>query len=166
MNRNRRRATPSSFLVLAAAVLSLLAVPATAQCKHLAVVVHRGNGTESLTVSQLRRLMIGDVRTWPDNKTVVLVTPEPESSDFKCLLAGVIRMTESEYRRHLAGVEFRGEQPPEIHIFQSSNAASKLVGATPGALAIIEIEAAQSLGASVRVLKIGGKQPNEPGYPL
>lgn len=166
MTQNRNGSLRPNFVGLCVAFLFLLVVPASAQCKHLAVVVHRGNATETLTVSQLRRLMIGDVRTWPDNKTVVLVTPTPESSDFKCLLAGVIRMTDSEYRRHLAGVEFRGEQAPEIHVFESSTAASKLVGSSPGALVIMEVDIAQGLGASVRVLKIAGKQPNEPGYPL
>jgi hypothetical protein len=152
--------------VFALAMLGF-APTAHAQCKHLAIVVNKGNTTENLTVSQLRRLLIGDVRTWPDNKPVTIVAPPPQSQIFHCLLTEVARMSESEYKRHLANVEFRGEQPLQLRIFDRTTEAEKIVSGSTGSLAILEAESATAaLGSSVRILSVNGKHPGDPGYPL
>jgi ABC-type phosphate transport system substrate-binding protein len=74
---------------------------AKAQCVSggLAVVVNKANPTESLSVAQLRRLLLGDVRTWPDKQAVMLISREASSDVFKCVLSAIVRMSEAEYRR-------------------------------------------------------------------
>src|SRR5580692_10472478 len=77
----------------------------------LAVIVNKGNATESLSVAQLRRLILGDVRTWPDKKPVMLVSREASSDVFKCVLSSIVRMSDAEYHRYIVGSEFRGGDP-------------------------------------------------------
>src|ERR1700691_3694028 len=62
-----------------------LSVSAHAQCpaNGLAVIVNKVNATEGLSMAQLRRLLLGDMRNWPDKKTVALVVPDPQSAAFK-----------------------------------------------------------------------------------
>ena len=145
-----------------------LAVGAHAECpaNGLAVVVNKGNATEALSMAQLRRLLLGDMRNWPDKKEVSLVTPDPQSAAFKCLLSAVVRMTDVENHRFIASAQFRGEEPVELHTASSSAAAAKMVSGAPGAIAIVEAGSLPAISPSVRVLRINGKQPGESGYPL
>lgn len=145
-----------------------LSAPARAQCppNGLAVVVNKGNGTEAISMAQLRRLLLGDMRSWPDKKEVSLVTPDPQSAAFKCLLSAVVRMTDVEYHRFIASAQFRGEEPVELHSAASGAAAAKMVSGSPGAIAIVEAGSLPAISSTVRVLRINGKQPGETGYPL
>jgi len=132
----------------------------------LAVIVNKDNATEGLSMAQLRRLLLGDMRNWPDKKKVSLVAPDPQSAAFKCLLSAVVRMSDAEYRRFIASVQFRGEEPVDLHSASSGAMAAKMVSGTPGAIGIVEAGALPAISSSVRVLRINGKQPGEAGYPL
>ena len=155
-------------LVLASLATIFFAADARAQCpaNGLAVVVNNANATEGLSMAQLRRLLLGDMRNWPDKKKVALVTPDPQSPAFKCLLSAIVRMTDVEYHRFIANVQFRGEEPVELHPASSGIAAAKMVAGSPGAIAIVEASSLPAISSTVRVLRINGKQPGEPGYPL
>ena len=152
-----------------AAFLTLfLCGAAHAECVQggVAVVVNKANTTEALSTAQLRRLLLGDLRTWPDKKPVAIVIPDPQSAVFKCVLSMVVRMTDAEYHRYVANAEFRGEEAVELHVAGAGAAAAKMVSGAAGALAIVEGGALPSIAPSVRVLRINGKQPGEAGYPL
>lgn len=152
------------------AVLWLCAICAggESQCSShsVAIVVNKANATEGLSTAQLRRLLLGDLRNWPDRKKVSLITPNPQSSAYKCVLSSVVRMSDAEYRRFIASMDFRGEEPLDMHVAPSDSAAAQMVLATPGGLAIVESSALPAMAASVRILRINGKQPGEAGYPL
>jgi ABC-type phosphate transport system substrate-binding protein len=150
-------------------VLAMLLSPsAHAECpaNGLAVVVNKDNATEGLSMAQLRRLLLGDMRNWPDKKKVSLVAPDPQSSAFKCLLSSVVRMSDVEYHRFIASVQFRGEEPVDLHTANSGATAAKMVSGAPGAIGIVETGSLPAISSSVRVLRINGKQPGEAGYPL
>jgi hypothetical protein len=117
-------------------------------------------------MAQLRRLLLGDMRNWPDKKKVALIAPDPQSAAFKCLFSAVVRMTDVEYRRFIASVQFRGEDPVDLHTASSGQAAAKMVSGTPGAIAIVEAGSLPAISSSVRVLRINGKEPGEADYPL
>jgi hypothetical protein len=146
----------------------LLCGAAQAECAQggIAVVVNKANTTEALSTAQLRRLLLGDLRTWPDKKPVAIVIPDPQSPAFKCVLSTVVRMTDAEYHRYVANAEFRGEEAVELHVAAAGAAAAKMVSGAAGALAIVETGALPSIAPSVHVLRINGKQPGEAGYPL
>lgn len=143
-------------------------VGAHAQCpaNGLAIVVNKANATEGLSMAQLRRLLLGDLRNWPDKKKVSLIEPSPQSAAFKCVLSAVVRMSDAEYHRFIASMEFRGEEPLDLHLANSDPVAAQMISATPGGIAIVQTSALPAISSSVRVLRINGKQPGESGYPL
>jgi ABC-type phosphate transport system substrate-binding protein len=155
-------------LLRATLLLSLAGAAFGADCGTgpLAVVVNRGNPTESLSMAQLRKLLIGDVHSWPDRKKVILVDRDPGSAVHRCVLSAVVRMSESEYRRYLMNAEFRGEEPLPSRMAESGSAAGKAVSGSAGSFSVVEAAALPALGDSVKVVRINGKQPGEPGYPL
>ena len=54
--------------VAAIALFAILSANAVAQCASgsLVVLVNKNNPSDSLSMAQLRKLMLGDVRNWPD----------------------------------------------------------------------------------------------------
>jgi hypothetical protein len=149
-------------------VLGLVVAAAFGQCSPngLIVVVNKDNPAEAMSMAQLRRVLLGEVRSWPDKKTMTLVAPQPQSAAFKCMLSAIARMSDSEYHRYIANAEFRGEEALEIHVAASGPVVAVQVSASAGSIAIMEAQGLPSIASSVRVLKINGKQPGEAGYPL
>jgi len=132
----------------------------------LAVVVNKGNPTESLSMAQLRKLILGDVHTWPDKQPVMLVNREVTSDVFKCVLSSIVRMNDSEYHRYILSTEFRGGEPPSIKTVSSGVVAAKVIAALGGSIAVVPASEVPAMAGAVRIVKINGKEPGEAGYPL
>lgn len=132
----------------------------------LAVVVNQGNPTESLSMAQLRKLILGDVRTWPDKKPVLLVSRELTSDVFKCVLLSIVRMTDAEYHRYILTSEFRGGDPMNIKTANSGVAAAKMVSGLTGSIAVLPASEVPAFTGTVRVVRVNGKELGEAGYPL
>ncbi len=138
---------------------------AGAQCKGgMVVIVNQSNPTQSLSVAQIRRLVLGDVRAWPNNKPVTLVIREANSAITNCVLSGIVRLSNNEYIRYLLNAEFRGEDPITPQTVTSNATAAKFVAATPGAISFVDADFVQSAGTSVKVIRVNGKLPGEAGY--
>ena len=141
---------------------------APAQCVPggLAVVVNKANPVESLSMAQLRKLILGDVRAWQNNKNVALIARDPSTKDFQCVLSSVVRLSVAEYHRYIISAEFRGDEPMVIQTVDSDAAAGKYVSASAGGLAVVEANSLPAIGPSVKVIRIEGKTLGQPGYPL
>ena len=141
---------------------------AAAQCAAggLAVVVNKANPTDSLSMAQLRKLIMGDVHAWPDQKKILLIARDPSSPVYKCVLSMIVRMSDSEYHRYVMNAEFRGEEPVQMKAADSGATAVKVVGSAPGSISVVETNLLSTLGPTVKVVRINGKQPGEAGYPL
>lgn len=141
---------------------------AQAQCLPggLAVVVNKSNTVESLSMAQLRKLILGDVRAWQDHKDVMLIARDPNSKVFQCVLSGIVRLSAGDYHRYVINAEFRGDEPMAIQTVDSDSTAARYVGGSPGALAVVEANSLPSIAGSVKVIHIDGKALGQPGYPL
>ena len=132
----------------------------------LAVVVHKSCTAEVLSVVDLRRMLTGDLRAWPDKRPVVLIQ-EPERSDAQRRMLRILLRTTSEgYRKQLLAVQFQGKELPLIKTLNSDDTAIKFVWNLPGAISIVNAAAAAAASEHVRILRIDGKLPGEPGYLL
>jgi ABC-type phosphate transport system substrate-binding protein len=156
------------FVLAGAILVWMFPGAARAQCTPggLAVVVNKANPVESLSMAQLRKLLLGDVRAWQDHKQVALIARDSSTKAFQCLLSSVVRLSVGEYHRYIMNAEFRGDDPITIKIADSDQTASKYVMASPGSLAVVEANSVPSIAASVKVIHIDGKALGEPGYPL
>jgi hypothetical protein len=163
-----KASTMKFFLTTCAFVLATAGVVRAEPCVPggLAIIVSKANPVETLSPTQLRKLMMGDVKTWPDGKAVTLVNLDPASPVFKCVLSAIVRMSDPEYKKYLLNAEFRGEQPVAVKVVDSAASAAKIVTASAGALSVVDASALAALGGTVKVLRINGKQPGEAGYPL
>jgi ABC-type phosphate transport system substrate-binding protein len=130
------------------------------------VIVNSSNAVISISKAQLRDLLMGEVDQWADKKQITLVQREPGSTAFQKTLRLILHMTEGDYSRWLLQTEFRGKKPPLIKILNSDESARSFVSYVPGAVAITEGLPSSSASSEVKILRVDGKLPGEPGYAL
>ncbi len=147
-------------------VLLITAAAGVGPGPRLAIVVHRSNPVDDLSRGQVRKMLLGQVRYWPDQTRLTLVVRDAASPAFHAMLTSVLRMSEAEYRRQWMSVEFRGEIAPPLKVLNSAESACRFVTFVPGAVALVESEAVGSGAVPVKVVRIEGKLPDDPGYSI
>lgn len=147
------------------AIALFLAVPSRAQTAEFAAITSSKNPVQALTTVRLRRLFRGDEKYWGENIPVVLVIREPGSNERAFILSKVYGLSETQYKQGWIAKVFRGEATAEPTEVPSNGLASGLVSSQIGGLTIISAANVPKNG-SVKVLKVDGKLPGEPGYPL
>ena len=158
-------------LLLGLAVSLLVVIPVVALAEDevasqpLAVIVHKSSPVESIAISDLRKMLTGALRTWPDSPTVVLVQQPDTSPSQKRMLQLVLKTNPAAYNRSLLRAQFQGGQVPTIKVINSDTNAIAFVWNVPGALSLVDPTMAAA-SSHVKVLKVDGKLPSEPGYAL
>lgn len=158
---------PARLLVLALTTLSTaafgLTTPLSAQKTDIAVVVHPDVAVDNLPLTELRQMLLGDREFWPSGVRVTLLLRAPIAEERDVAVEHICRMTEAEFRQHWIAKVFRAENPNSPKIVYSAEMAVDQVSRVPGALTFVE---ASAVPKGVKVLKIDGKRPGDPGYPL
>jgi hypothetical protein len=146
-----------------AATLVVLSWTAVAQCKDLALISNKSNSVPSMTLPELAKVCKGQVSRWPDGKAVSFVTRDPTAPEMKLLLEKVYAMSKDEVKTVIANANHGRTNHPAIVVVESDDDVVKKVESIPGAVGLVDV---YSIGGGVKVLKVGGKLPLEPGYPL
>ncbi|MGC2694971.1 MAG: hypothetical protein WA738_04190 [Candidatus Angelobacter sp.] len=147
---------------LVLAVLLAGASPAADNANGMVAVVNPTNPINDLSVTDLRRILLGERRFWKGNVQVKLALPQAGSRERDKLIGSLLGISTAEFARHWRAKVFRGEAPDEPLSLPDSSMGQYVVE-TPGALALIT---RKNLPAGVKVLKIGGKGPGESSYVL
>jgi ABC-type phosphate transport system substrate-binding protein len=139
------------FLCLCAWVMLSLA-PCFAH--HMAVVVNKDNKVQNVTSAHLSKIFKGEVKKWPDGRSVVLVLHN-SSPDELTTLKHLNKMTEAEVKSLLA------LHKESIQRVGSDADVIDAVASTSGAIGFVE---ERSITDRVSVVKVDGKLPMESGY--
>ncbi len=138
--------------------------PLTAQTSgDIAVVVHPDVAVDSLTLGELRRLVLGDREFWPASVRVTLLIRAPVAHERDVILKTVCQMTEAQFRQHWIGKVFRADTAVAPKIVYSAEMAIDLVNRIPGAIAFVD---AAQIGRNLKVVRIDGRLPGDSGYLL
>lgn len=155
------------ILMASAVALSLIAPsPATAQAparQPIAIVVNPKSGVTDLSFAELRRIFLGQQQYWPDRSKVTLLVRAPVARERAVVLDEIYRMDEDQFRQYWIGKMFRAEVAGGPKIVYSADMAMSLVGVIPGSITFVPVSA---IPADVRIIRIDGKLPSDPGYPL
>jgi hypothetical protein len=145
----------------AAALLAVLAAPCVAA--DVAIVVHPSNPETNLSAEGLARILRQEQRRWKEGGTVYLVFQATGNTPRDVVLRRVLRMNDLELKQFWLGKLYRGEIASFPRVLDSDIAVRRLVAIAPQALGFLEATAAD---ATVKVLRIDGKLPGQPGYLL
>jgi ABC-type phosphate transport system substrate-binding protein len=148
---------------LSAALSLTLLAPVYAAADDAAVVVNKGNAVDSLSMVQLRKILLAQDSQWPGGKKITIYLASPGHPVRSSVLKTVCSMTETDFNLHYMHAAFNGETTEPPKVAASAAQARTAVAAAPGGLAIIR---ASDVDASVKVVKINGLAPGQPGYPL
>lgn len=121
---------------------------------HTAVVVNRQNTVENLTSAQLTKIILGEVRKWPDGTNIILVLHKDSIGEREALQR-LSKMSPSEWRTFVAA------HRESIMFLDTDAEVLKAVQAEPGALGLVEVH---SIDGSVSVIHVDGRLPMELGY--
>jgi hypothetical protein len=148
-----------SRVARASAVLVLLGLvtprPAHGQ---IAVVVNSANTIEELSLDKLRRLFLGQARTFPSGGHARLGTHLPSAAAFDRAALGL--QPEIVRSRWMAMI-FRGEATSIPTELTTPEDVKRFVRDHPDAIAFLPVA---HVDGTVKVVVIAGRRPNEAGY--
>ena len=129
----------------------------------VAVVVHPDTPVSNLTLSDVRKVFLGDRQYWSTNVPVVLLIRAPVARERDVVLKIIYQMSESQFKQYWIAKIFRAEAATAPKVVYSNDMANQLVTAIPGAIAFID---SKDVKPGSKVLRVDGRLPGEAGYPL
>jgi hypothetical protein len=148
----------------AAAVGLLVLFGASASyAKDLALIANKGSGISEISMSDLVKVCKAQTIRWPDGKPATFVMRNPTSADAKMVVEKIYGSTPDAVSGLITTANHERTNHPAIIVVTSDDELVKRVASTPGAVGLVDVYA---INSSVEVIKIGGKLPLEPGYPL
>lgn len=150
-----------SFAVIAVALMTLLAPkPVSPAIKNIAVVMSAGTKMDDVQLSELMKLCKGTQKTWIEGKSFTLVMTDPAGPDMHAAVQRLFNMTPVDLKTALPKIN---ESRTVIQIVDTDTELLRSVGATPGAVGIVDVYA---INSSVKVIRVDGKLPFDVGYAL
>lgn len=143
--------------------LFLAATISTAAARDLAVVSNKSNSLSAITLPDLVKVCKGQTGHWADGKSVTFVMRNPSAPEMKFFLEKVYELPEAQVKELIASANHGRMGHPAVMIVDSDEDLVNKVASIPGAVGIVDVYA---INSSVAVVKLGGKLPLEPGYPL
>ena len=128
-----------------------------------AIVVHKDTEIDNLSLSELRNIFLANQQFWPDRTRIILLVRAPKSEERDFVLDTIYQMDEAQFRQYWIAKMFRAEVPRGPKIVFSTDMMLELVIAIPGSISFVN---ADEVTDDVKVVRIDGKLPSEPGYPL
>src|SRR5262245_27110578 len=135
----------------------MLLAPSLCSARDVAVITDKTNPLSSVSNKDLVKLLRADTAKWPDGRKVIVFLSDPYSADGKLLLEQTYGMTPA------ALETFADGQKGGIVILRSDEEVVKAVAGQPGAIGVVNV---YSINSAVKVMKVDGKLPLEPGYLL
>lgn len=161
----RLRRTRIGLVGLALLVCIASAMPASSQTRSgdLAIVVHPDTPVSDLTFADLRKVFLGERQYWNASVPVVLLIRAPTSTERDAVLNVIYQMREPQFKQYWIAKIFRAEMTSPPKVVYSNESANQLVSSIPGTIAFMS---AGDVKPGVKVLRVDGHLPGEPGYRL
>jgi len=148
------------WLLVVLCLAAALSAPAVPAVKNMAVIAAAGSKLVDVPLTDLVKLCKGTQKTWPDGKNFVLVIKDPGSIEMKVAAQKLFGASGMDAKAVISKVN---EGRETVKIVGSDEDLLRTVGATPGAVGIIDVYA---INSSVKVLRVDGKLPFDVGYAL
>jgi ABC-type phosphate transport system substrate-binding protein len=131
--------------------------------QNLAIVVNTSNPVDNLSMSELRKVFLGERSHWPNGRRITLVMMEPGQPERKALIREVCQMNESDFSRHFLHGLFTGEVFVSPKTLASPVGVRKFIFNVPGAIGYVR---ATDVDSSVKVIRVDGRLPDDKEYSL
>jgi hypothetical protein len=152
-------------LVLLTQLLVLSTGIALAQDKSadLAIVVNSASSLDNVSSAELAKIFKAEKAKTPDGVKFVIAVRETGSPERNASLKAIYQMTDADCEKFFLQAVFAGTTQAAPKQLPSAAAVRQFVAAEKGAISYL---CATDADASVKVLKVDGKSPGDPGYPV
>jgi hypothetical protein len=135
-------------------------IPLLAAMKNWAVVVAAGSKLQDVSLTDLSKYCKGTQKTWPDGRSFTLVVRNPDSPEMRSAMEKLMGGTGTDAKPVTARPS---DSRPVLKVVDSDEDLIRAVGSIPGAVGLVDVYA---INSSVKVLRVDGKLPFDPGYSL
>lgn len=135
-----------SLILLVSVIALYIACECTSTAQErvvVAIVVNRSNKIGDMTLTDVRKLFLGEKGTWPNGRRVILLMSPTGSPQRAAVLRQIYKMNESEFSKYVLQSAFTGRQLPLREV--AAGDMKKTVAERPeviGYLPITEVDAA------------------------
>jgi hypothetical protein len=137
---------------------------AMAQAGDVAVIINSRNSATNISLADLRKIFSGEKHAWQNGSPIKLLVRPPGTHE-RMVLLKLLGMSESEYKQYWAAQVVRGEADAEPTMLPSFGMVKEAADVFPGSIALQDARDIRP-GMSLKVIKVDGHLPGEPGYPL
>jgi phosphate transport system substrate-binding protein len=148
---------------LAAFTLISIRAAGTATEADVAIVVNASNPVNNLTLPELRKIYTGERQYWKANTPIVPLMRSAGARERDVLLRVVFQMTPEQYTHYWVAKVMRAEAANPPAALFSFGMMQEGVRGNPGAIGYVNFN---DLRPGVKVLRVDGLLPGEPGYAL
>lgn len=149
-------------ILLAALVILVVAPVAEAQGGDVAMVVNPENPVSNISLVDLRKIFAGEKQSWQGGLPIRPIVRNPGSHE-RLVLLRTLRMSEAEYRQHWTAQVLRGDSSNEPPSVPSVGMQKEALVVFRGAITLIDLS---DVKPGMKILKVDGHLPGEPGYPV
>jgi len=164
MNATHKRVMTYLWItILIFPILQNRSAAQTARGTDIAVVVNPDTPVTDLSLSEVRKVLLGERQYWNSKLPVVLLIRAPVARERDVVLRVIYQMSEAQFKQYWVAKIFRAEIASPPKIVYSNDLQYDLVSALPGAIAFVD---ARNVRPGLKVLRVDGHLPGERDYPL
>lgn len=155
-----------AFLILTGVLLAPghnFSLAQSARENDIAVVVNEDTPVTDLSLSEVRKVFLGERQYWNAKLPVVLLIRAPMARERDVVLRVIYQMNEVQFKQYWVAKIFRAEVTAPPKIVYSNDLQYELVSAMPGAIAFVD---SRVVHPGVKVIRVDGMLPGEKNYPL
>ena len=137
------------WLTLAIAVGMCFTFPSAGSAGDVFIIAHKSVPVSSITKGEIKKIFIGKMTRWPDDKKINFVTMDPGETHNK-FLQNYIKRTPAQYNRYWKKQVFTGKgRKPKS--FKTDKGVARYVASTEGAIGYVSDK---NVANEVKVLSI------------
>jgi hypothetical protein len=159
MKARKRSLAVSLVMVAAITAVAPQSSFGAGEGRAIAIVVAKSFPMEEMSFGDLKRLYLGNTIV-AGGKTLVPLTYPKNTPERRIFDSAVLGMSTDEVGRYWIDRRIRGQSGPPKSI-ESADVALRVISKLSGALGFVRADATSQ---DVKVLKIDGKLPGDPGY--
>ncbi|MCA1601234.1 MAG: hypothetical protein LC776_06195 [Acidobacteria bacterium] len=138
--------------------------PSTLQRGDLAIIVHKSNPLENLSVAELREYFLAERSHWSTRQKIRVAMREPGSPEREAVLRLICGMNRDlDFTTYFLRAKFSEQVIDEPRNLDSTPNMIRFVANVSGAIGYVR---ADEVDPSVRVIRVENLSPGDPGYKL
>lgn len=129
----------------------------------LAIIVNPACPLNDISSADLAKVFKAQRAKNFDGNKIILTSRETGSPERDAALARIYHMSDPQYEKYFLAATFAGTIQSAPKVIVNGMAVCQFVAAEPGAIGYLRATEADS---TVKVLKVDGKAPGDPDYPI